>query len=150
MQVDLCADSPSARRYAEPSSIESDRSKHQGAFSHSRATRNGHAADNKKTGAPCPWARQRRVRGLLRRGVPEPLEDALGLSEAVSSKQQLLEELSVIERIVRGLHSVAKAMEDAPIEKWWVALEAAENSYLDTLINVPKAHQTPRPMVSLA
>jgi len=42
-------------------------------------------------------------------------------------------ELSVIERIVRGLHVVAKAMEEAPIEKWWVALEAAENSYLDTL-----------------
>ena len=42
-------------------------------------------------------------------------------------------ELSVIERIVRGLHTVANAMEEAPIEKWWVALEAAENSYLDTL-----------------
>jgi len=42
-------------------------------------------------------------------------------------------ELSVIERIVRGLHTVAKAMEDAPVEEWWVALEAAENSYLDTL-----------------
>lgn len=42
-------------------------------------------------------------------------------------------ELNVIEKIVRGLHAVAKATEDAPIEKWWVALEAAENSYFDTL-----------------
>jgi hypothetical protein len=33
-------------------------------------------------------------------------------------------ELNVIEKIVRGLHAVAKATEDAPIEKWWVALEA--------------------------
>ena len=42
-------------------------------------------------------------------------------------------ELSVIKRIVRGLHTVAKAMEDAPPEKWWIALEAAESSYLDAL-----------------
>jgi hypothetical protein len=42
-------------------------------------------------------------------------------------------ELSVIERIVRGLHTVAKAIEDAPVQEWRVALEAAENSYLDTL-----------------
>ena len=42
-------------------------------------------------------------------------------------------ELSVIEKIVRGLHTVAKAIEDAPVEEWRVALEAAETSYLSTL-----------------
>jgi len=41
--------------------------------------------------------------------------------------------VNVIERIVRGLDAVAKTLEDAPPEKWWVALEAAENSYVDTL-----------------
>jgi hypothetical protein len=34
-------------------------------------------------------------------------------------------ELRVIERIVHGLDAVANAMEDAPPEKWWVALRAA-------------------------
>jgi hypothetical protein len=40
---------------------------------------------------------------------------------------------TVMEKVVYGFPAVAKAMEDAPPEKWWVALEAAENGYLDTL-----------------
>jgi hypothetical protein len=40
---------------------------------------------------------------------------------------------TVIERIVYGFPAVAKAIEDAPPEKWWVALEAAEVSYIGTL-----------------
>ena len=40
---------------------------------------------------------------------------------------------TVVERIIYGFPAVAKAMEDAPPTKWWVALEAVEDSYLDTL-----------------
>jgi hypothetical protein len=40
---------------------------------------------------------------------------------------------TVVERIVYGFPAVAKAMEDAPPAKWWVALEAAEASYIGTL-----------------
>ena len=40
---------------------------------------------------------------------------------------------TVIEKIVYGFPAVAKDMEDAPPTKWWVALEAVEDSYLDTL-----------------
>ena len=40
---------------------------------------------------------------------------------------------TVIERIVYGFPAVAKAIEDAPPEKWWIALEAAEASYIGTL-----------------
>ena len=40
---------------------------------------------------------------------------------------------TVIERIVYGFPAVAKAMEDAPPAKSWVALEAAEASYIGTL-----------------
>jgi hypothetical protein len=40
---------------------------------------------------------------------------------------------TVIERIVYGFPDVAKAIEDVPPEKWWVALEAAEASYMGTL-----------------
>jgi hypothetical protein len=40
---------------------------------------------------------------------------------------------TVIERIVYGFPDVAKAIEDVPPEKWWVALEAAEASYIGTL-----------------
>jgi hypothetical protein len=40
---------------------------------------------------------------------------------------------TVIERIVYGFPDVAKAIEDVPPEKWWVALEAADASYIGTL-----------------
>jgi hypothetical protein len=40
---------------------------------------------------------------------------------------------TVIERIVRGFPAVTSVIEDAPPEKWWVALEAAEASYIDAL-----------------
>ena len=39
---------------------------------------------------------------------------------------------TVIERIVFGFPAVAKAIEGAP-KRWWVALEAAEASYIGTL-----------------
>jgi hypothetical protein len=40
---------------------------------------------------------------------------------------------TVIERIVRGFPVVTSVIEDAPPEKWRVALEAAEASYIGAL-----------------
>jgi hypothetical protein len=40
---------------------------------------------------------------------------------------------TVIERIVRGFPVVTSVIEDAPPEKWRVALEAAEGSYIGAL-----------------
>jgi hypothetical protein len=40
---------------------------------------------------------------------------------------------TVIERIVHGFPAVARVIEDAPPEKWQVALEAAEASYIGAL-----------------
>jgi hypothetical protein len=40
---------------------------------------------------------------------------------------------TVIDRIVLGFPVVAKVIDDVPPEKWWVALEAAEASYIGTL-----------------
>src|SRR5262245_7209659 len=40
---------------------------------------------------------------------------------------------TIMERIVHGLTAVASVIEDAPPEKWRLALEAAEVSYIDTL-----------------
>ena len=40
---------------------------------------------------------------------------------------------TVIERIVQGFSTVTSVIEDAPPEKWRVALEAAEASYIGTL-----------------
>jgi hypothetical protein len=39
----------------------------------------------------------------------------------------------VIEKIVRGFPAVTGVIEDAPAEKWHVALEAAEASYIGAL-----------------
>jgi hypothetical protein len=40
---------------------------------------------------------------------------------------------TVIERIVRGFPAVTSVIEDAPPEKWRIALEAAEASYIGAL-----------------
>jgi hypothetical protein len=40
---------------------------------------------------------------------------------------------TIIKRIVHGFPAVASAIEDAPPEKWPLALEAAEASYIDAL-----------------
>jgi len=40
---------------------------------------------------------------------------------------------TVIERIVQGFPAVMRVIEDAPPEKWRVALEAAEVSYIGAL-----------------
>jgi hypothetical protein len=40
---------------------------------------------------------------------------------------------AVIEEIVRGFPAVTKVIEDAPPEKWRIALEAAEASYIGVL-----------------
>src|SRR6185312_1289893 len=40
---------------------------------------------------------------------------------------------TIIERIVHGFPAVASVIEDAPPEKWSLALEAAEASYIEAL-----------------